>query len=197
MRSRRPMIIIEVIHTDVTDLHGLLSPVVLAIDSVVDHLHSWPLYWQTCWEKTIWKTCHVNHPNHITPHPRWKKFNKSDTSWCQRIPWSSRACCPHRPQCWRTSTCMSLMLSYMFQELTKNLSCRTPSQQHITSYVVEKFWLKWYLLMSATSLVFSSMLSSPFTVSSTTNSHIFNVVRHVARRRKKRWQLKPLVHITS
>ena len=34
------MIIIEVIHTDVTYLHGLLSPVVLAIDSVVDHLHS-------------------------------------------------------------------------------------------------------------------------------------------------------------
>ena len=34
------MIIIEVIHTDVTDLHGLLSPAVLAIDSVVDHLHS-------------------------------------------------------------------------------------------------------------------------------------------------------------
>ena len=31
--------------------------------------------------------------------------------------------------------------------------------------------------MSATSLVFSSMLSSPFTVSSTTNSHIFNVLR--------------------
>ena len=184
MRSRRPMIIIEVIHTDVTDLHGLLLPVVLAIDSVVDHLHSWPLYWQTCWEKTIWKTCHVNHPNHITPHPRWKKFNKSDTSWCQRIPWSSRACCPHRPQCWRTSTCMSLMLSYMFQELTKNLSGRTPSQQHITSYVVEKFQLKWYLLMSATSLVFSSMLSLPFTVSSTTNPHIFNVLRHVARRKK-------------
>ena len=136
-------------------------------------------------EKKIWKTCHANHHNHITPHPRWKKFNKSDTSWCQRIPWSSRACCPHRPQCWRTSTCMSLMLSYMFQELTKNLSGRTPSQQHITSYVVEKFQLKWYLLMSATSLVFSSMLSLPFTVSSTTNSHIFNVLRHVARRRKK------------
>ena len=114
-----------------------------------------------------------------------KNFNKSDTSWRQRIPWSSRACCPHRPQCWRTSTCMSLMLSYMFQELTKNLSGRTPSQQHITSYVVEKFQLKWYLLMSATSLVFSSMLSLPFTVSSTTNSHIFNVLRHVARRRKK------------
>ena len=34
------MIMIEVVHTDVTDLHGLLSPVVLAIDSVVDHLHS-------------------------------------------------------------------------------------------------------------------------------------------------------------
>ena len=147
--------------------------------------------------KKIWKMCHVNHHNHIIPHPRWKNFNKSDTSWCQRIPWSSRACCPHSPQCWRPSTCMSLMLSYMFQELTKNLSCRTPSQQHITSYVVEKFQLKWYLLMSATSLVFSSMLSSPFTVSSTTNSHIFNVLRHVARRRKKRWQLKPLVHITS
>ena len=122
--------------------------------------------------KKIWKTCHVNHHNHIIPHPRWKNFNKSDTSWCQRIPWSSRACCPHRPQCWRKSTCMSLMLSYMFQELTKNLSGRTQSQQHITSYVVERFQLKWYLLMSATSLVFSSMLSLPSTVLSTTNSHV-------------------------
>ena len=69
--------------------------------------------------KKIWKTCHVNHHNHIIPHPRWKNFNKSDTSWCQQIPWSSRAWCPLSPQCWRPATCMSLMLSYMFQELTK------------------------------------------------------------------------------
>ena len=39
LRAESP-IIIEVIHTDVTDLHGLLLPIVLAIDSVVDHLHS-------------------------------------------------------------------------------------------------------------------------------------------------------------
>ena len=35
-RSRRPMILTEVIHYDVTNLHGLLHPIVLAIYSVIN-----------------------------------------------------------------------------------------------------------------------------------------------------------------
>ena len=42
-----------------------------------------------------------------------------------------------------------------------------------------KFLPKWYILMSATSLVISSRLFLPSTVLSTTNSHVLNVVRHV------------------
>ena len=42
-----------------------------------------------------------------------------------------------------------------------------------------KFQPKWYICMSATSLVFSSKLSLPSMVSSTTNSQVLSVVRHV------------------
>jgi hypothetical protein len=39
-RSRRPMILTEGIHHDVTDLHGLLHLVVIAICSNIDHQHT-------------------------------------------------------------------------------------------------------------------------------------------------------------
>ena len=42
-----------------------------------------------------------------------------------------------------------------------------------------KFQPKWYIWMSAISLVFSSKLSLPSMVSSSTNSHVLSVVRHV------------------
>ena len=42
-----------------------------------------------------------------------------------------------------------------------------------------KFQPKWYILMLATSMVFSSRLSLPFKLSLTTNSHLLYVVRHV------------------
>ena len=42
-----------------------------------------------------------------------------------------------------------------------------------------KFLPKWYILVLATSLVFSSLLSLPSTVPSNTNPHVLNVVRHV------------------
>ena len=41
-RSRRPMIQTEVIYHDVTNLHGLLHLIVLAIHSVVDHQYTRP-----------------------------------------------------------------------------------------------------------------------------------------------------------
>ena len=41
-----------------------------------------------------------------------------------------------------------------------------------------KFQLKWYILMSATPLIFFSLLFLPSTMSSTINSHELNVFRH-------------------
>ena len=40
-----------------------------------------------------------------------ENFNWSDTSYCQRPPWSSRPCCPCRPQC---SLCKNLRLDTHF-----------------------------------------------------------------------------------
>ena len=55
-----------------------------------------------------------------------------------------------------------------------------------------KTQLKWYILILVTSLVFSSRLSLPSTVSLTTNFHVLNVVQHVK-------DIQPLSpkHITS
>ena len=50
--------------------------------------------------------------------------------------------------------------------------------------------------MSGSSLVFSSKLSSPCTVSPTTNSHVLNVVRHVENK-KLSCQPTSSQHITS
>ena len=55
-----------------------------------------------------------------------------------------------------------------------------------------KTQLRWYILILETSLVFSSRLSLPSTVSLTTNFHVLNVVQHVK-------DIQPLSpkHITS
>ena len=129
-------------------------------------------------EKKKWKTCHVNHHNHIIPHPRWKIQQK----WYILMSANSLVfSCLLSSQSTVLTTIDLHVLNVVIHvsRINKNLSCRTLSQQHITSYVVEKFQLKWYLLMSATSLIFSSMLSLPSTVLSTTNSHVLNIVRHV------------------
>ena len=61
----------------------------------------------------------------------------------------------------------------------KQLSCQPPSPIHhsISHPSWKKFLQKWYILMLATSLVFSSLLPLPSTVLSTTNSHVLNMVR--------------------
>ena len=63
----------------------------------------------------------------------------------------------------------------------KQLSCQPPSPIHhsISHPSWKKFLQKWYILMLATSLVFSSLLPLPSTVLSTTNSHVLNMVRQV------------------
>ena len=71
---------------------------------------------------------------------------------------------------------MNLMLSDMLKEWKTLISTNiTHSSQHITSLLQPK----WYILLLATSLVFSSLLSLPSTVPSNTNPHVLNVVRHV------------------
>ena len=68
------------------------------------------------------------------------------------------------------------MLSDMLKEWKTLISTNiTHSSQHITSLLQPK----WYILLLATSLVFSSLLSLPSTVPSNTNPHVLNVVRHV------------------
>ena len=61
-------------------------------------------------------------------------------------------------------------------ENIRKLSCQPTSSQHITSYYKRR-QLMWYILMSVSSLVFSSKLSSLCMVWSTSNSHVLNVVR--------------------
>ena len=59
----------------------------------------------------------------------------------------------------------------------KKLSCHPPSPQHITSYLKNSSPSN-TSFMSESSLVFSSRVSSPPTVSSNTNSHVLNAVGH-------------------
>lgn len=100
----------EMMH-NVSDLHGLLLLVLLAVHSVVDLKLTWPKCYK-CWKCK--KDFDVNHPPqppaHSISYQRWKKFK-----------------------------------------------------------------LKWYIQMLATSLVFSSLLSLPSIVSST-SSNVRNVV---------------------
>ena len=111
--SRSPMILIDVIHHDVTYLHDILLLVVLAIHSVVNH-HTYDLNIVRVVERI--KNFQVNQHYYSVSYPSWRKFQP-----------------------------------------------------------------KWYILMSTTSLGFSSNLFMPSTVSSTNNSHVLNVVSLVER----------------
>ena len=68
-RSRRPMILTEGIHHDVTDLHRLLHLVVIAIRSNTN-THELNVVTNV---KTI-KMIHFNHQNHSIFYPSWRKF---------------------------------------------------------------------------------------------------------------------------
>ena len=58
--------------------------------------------------------------------------------------------------------------------------CDVNHHHHSISHPsLRKFQLKWYILMSANSLVVSSLLSLLSTVSSTTTSYVLHIVRHV------------------
>ena len=58
--------------------------------------------------------------------------------------------------------------------------CDVNHHHHSISHPsLRKVQLKWYILMSANSLVVSSLLSLLSTVSSTTTSYVLHIVRHV------------------
>ena len=93
---------------------------------------------------------------------------------------ASSTCFPCHPQCCRLPTHMTL-ISLKTCWKNKQLSCQPPSPIHhsISHPSWKKFLPKWYILVSATSLVFSSLLPLSSTVPSNTNAHALNVVRQV------------------
>ena len=93
----------EVIHPDVNNLHCLILQVVLAVQGLINHQHTWLKCYRHVGiiKKTFMST--INHRHHCISHPTWRNFQ-----------------------------------------------------------------LQWYILMSATSQAFSSLLFLPSTVPSTT-----------------------------
>ena len=121
------------------------------------------------------KNSHVNQHHHSKSHAIKNPLTDVIYSNVRVLPWSSPLSCPCCRRCRRPPTLMCLMWSDILK--TKKLSCQPTSSQHITSYNKRR-QLMWYILMSVSSLVFSSKLSSLCTVWSTTNSRVFNVVRY-------------------
>ena len=149
-------ILIEVIHHDVTNLYGLLHP----IESV--------------------NNFHVNHHNHSISHPSWRKFQMMwyILTLCQRPPLSMSLF--SLPTAVPSTTNPHILYVARHVENINN-SHLNHHHHSISRPNWRKFLPKWYILMSATSLVISSRLFLPSTVLSTTNSHVLNVVRHVDR----------------
>ena len=168
------------------------SSLLASFSSFSTLMMSWTCYhihWN-CW------TLKCAQHKHSSSYPALneERSNWSDTSWCHQPPWSPTCNCPCHPQCRRPSTHMNLMLSDMLKEWKTLISTNiTHSSQHITSLLQPK----WYILLLATSLVFSSLLSLPSTLPSTTNSHVLNVVRQVESIKKLSCQPQSPQHIMS
>ena len=99
-------------------------------------------------------TFDVNHHHHCISHPSWRKFQPIVSDLPGLLP--------------------ALMWSDMLKVHVKNFHINQ-HQQTISRPGWGQFQLMWYIVMSVTSLVFSSRFSSLSTVSSTTNSHVLNV----------------------
>ena len=123
---------------------------------------------------------HVNHHNHSISHPSWRKFQMMwyILTLCQRPPVSmSMFSLPTT-----VPSTANPNVPYVASNV-KNVNNSHLNHHHhsISSLNWRKFLPKWYILLSATSLVISSRLFLPSTVSLTTISHILSVVRHVER----------------
>ena len=110
--------------------------------------------------------------NHILVE---KNSNRSDISLCLRAPWSM-SLCSLLPTVPSTTNPHLLYVARHVNSVTTLISTIIIKAFYV---LWRKFLPKWYILMSATSLVFSSRFSLLSTVSSTTNSYVLNVVRHV------------------
>ena len=126
------------------------------------------------------KNFDVNHYHHSISHSSWRKFQMMwyILTLCQRPPMSmSMFSLP--------TTVPSTTNPYVphVARHVENINNSHLNHHHnsISSLNWRKFLPKWYILLSATSLVISSRLFLPSTVSLTTISHILSVVRHVER----------------
>ena len=118
---------------------------------------------------TISTAYHI--PVFIEEHSNW-----SDTSWCHQPLWSPPSNYPCHPQCRQPSTHM-FRLSHLLK--VKKLMSTTITAAFQIQVEENSNRSDTSGRMSAISLVFSSKLSLPSMVSSSTNSHVLNMVRHV------------------
>ena len=144
----------EVIHPNVSDLHILLLLVVLAVHSVVDLKLTWP---KCCYtnvkniKKKLW--WQPPSPQHITPS--WRKFK---LKWYIRM---SALSLVFFSRMFLPSTVSSTKNKHVLMLNVESIENFHVNHNHysISYRRWRKFQLRWYILISATSLVFSSLLS--------------------------------------
>ena len=151
------------IHPNVSDLSSRLLLVVLPFHGVVDHHHICTSYCQTRWK---YKKLHVSPHNHSIWYPSWRKFNRSDTFYLSAtsLVFSSRLSLPSR-----VSLTINTRDFNVIRHVVSIKNIHVNHHHHCISHPSwRNFQLKWYIIVSATSLVFSSLLFLPSTVPSTT-----------------------------
>ena len=162
------------IHPNVSELPGRLLLIVLALHGVVDHHLICTSYCQTRWK---YKKLHVSPHNHSIWYPSWRKFNRSDTFYLSAtsLVFSSRLSLPSR-----VSLTINTRDLNVIRHVVSIKNFHVNHHHHsISRPSWGKFLPKWYILVSATSLVFSSLLPLSSTDPSNTNAHALNVVRQV------------------
>ena len=109
-------------------------------------------------------SCQPTSSQHITSY-----YKRRQLMWYILMSVSSLVFSKLSSLCTVWSTSNSHVLNVVRMSKTKNSLVN--QHHHITSTPIKKCQLMWYILMSASSLFFSSKLSSPCTVSSTTKPH--------------------------